>query len=97
MGIGQGCAKVGNVVFSKAQPETMKRISDQLNGTFTHIASEDFSIRTLLRQLLEIRASRMVEESPRKVPVEHYQWPLLLAFLFFCLETAMGTRKPAQT
>jgi len=84
----------GNVVYSKADPARMQRIAEVLGGTHTHIASENFSIRTLLKQLIAIRNTRTTEGLPQKVPVEHYQWPLLIAFLLFALETAMGNRKP---
>lgn len=84
----------GKVVFSKANPIRMKSIAEALGGSFTQIESEDFSIRHLLRQLIEIRQLNETELKAEKIPVEHYQWPLLISFLLLALDTAMGTRKP---
>ena len=87
--------KFGNVVYSKANPLRLQYIAQELNGAFEHFQSENYSIRKIHQMLHEIVPTEMQESpSKRKIPVDYYQVPLLLAFILLCLDLSMGTRKP---
>ena len=83
---------LGNVVYSKADPELMKQISNQLGGQSLHFNSENYSSRRLDELLIADKTGLRVTKA-KKVPVDYYQLPLLLTFLFFCLEFTIGTRR----
>lgn len=87
----------GNVVYSKANPLRLRYIAQELNGAFEHFHSEDYSIRRLNQILIEIEPAQKTKSAKRKIPVDYYQIPLLVAFILLCLDFAMGTRKPDTT
>ena len=86
--------KSGNVVYSKADPPRLQYIARELDGSFEHFQSENYSIRGIHEMLNELIPADKMETGKKKLPVDYYQIPLLIAFMLLCLDLAMGTRKP---
>jgi len=88
--------RMGNVVYSRANPQLMSGIANQLKGRSLHFNSENYSIRRLDELLITDRASYQTTKA-KKLPVDYYQLPLIITFIFLCLEFAIGTRKRMPT
>ena len=84
--------RLGNVIYSRANPGLMSSISEQLHGQSLHFNSENYSTRLLDELLISDRATQQITKA-KKIPVDYYQLPLVLAFIFLCFEYAIGTRK----
>ena len=89
--------KSGNVVYSKANPLRLQYIAREMGGSFEHFQSENYSIRRIHEMLNELVPTEKPELGKKKIPVDYYQVPLLVAFILLCLDLAMGTRKPDST
>jgi len=85
--------RLGNVVYSKANPKLMQNVASQLQGRTLHFNSENYSIRRLDELLIADKPTETKVQKERKVPVEYYQLPLAFAFVLLCLELAIGTRR----
>ena len=84
--------RLGNVVYSRANPLMMSGIANQLKGRSLHFNSENYSIRRLDELLIADRSLQPTTKA-KKLPVDYYQLPLVMTFVFLCLEFAIGTRR----
>ena len=86
-------------VYSSANPSGMKNIAQFLNGEHWHMQSEGFNPEVMVPHLQATRSLDQEDIESMRIPIEVYQGPLLIAWIFLCVELAIGNRRidPAQT
>jgi len=89
--------KSGNVVYSRANPRLLQSVSDQLHGKSLHFNSENYSVRRLDELMIVDNVGEAKLKKEKKIPVEYYQLPLLIAFILLSMDFVIGTRKSEST
>jgi Ca-activated chloride channel homolog len=87
----------GSVVFSRANPSLLQNLAQSLGGKALHFDSESYSARSLSELILIDNEEQEAITRKQRIPVEHYQFPLLFAWLLLALEFAIGTRRTDAT
>ena len=90
----------GEEVVSAMDAPSLRRIAETTGGDFVDALSLDNPLVQLYEQRILPRSRKALQSEQRRERKQHYQWPLLLAFLLwmveFCLtdRRASGRRKP---
>ena len=87
--------KDGNIVVSRLDEETLKRIASVGNGAYVHAGGEEFGLNPILdeiRKLEDERFNSLVFEEYD----EQYMYFFAAALFFFVLEALIGERRPRR-
>ncbi len=87
--------KDGNIVVSRLDEETLKRIASVGNGAYVHAGGEEFGLNPILdeiRKLEDERFNSLVFEEYD----EQFMYFFAAALFFFVLEMLIGERRPKR-
>ena len=87
--------KDGNIVVTRLDEETLKRIASVGNGAYVHAGNEEFGLNPILdeiRKLEDERFNSLVFEEYD----EQYMYFFAAALFFFVLEALIGERRPRR-
>lgn len=83
----------GDEVVSALDASGLKRIAERTGGVYLNASSRDQALIDLYRQRILPMARKSFEAEERSERQNRFQWPLLLAFLFWMLELRLTERR----
>ena len=83
----------GEEVVSALDASGLKRIAERTGGIYLDAGSREAAVVDLYRQRILPMARKAFEAEERSERQNRFQWPLLLAFLFWMLELCLTERK----
>jgi len=83
----------GQMVKSRLDESTLKEIATLTGGSYYPLGSRGEGLDRLYGDKLNLIPKQQLSERMKKVPLERFEWPLILALVFLLLEFAIGDRK----
>lgn len=83
----------GNVVKTRLDEETMKKIALDTGGVYVKSTAVDFGLDLIYDQKLSKMEKQDFESKMEKQYNEYFQWPLAVAFILLLVEPLIGERK----
>lgn len=83
----------GDPVSTALDEATLRRIAQAANGVYAPLGPTGAGLQRVYEFSLEQTPASERQEMLQRVPIERFQWPLLLALLAFFFEALISTRK----
>lgn len=84
----------GNLVISKLDEEGLQWLAQETGGTYVRSVTGDLDLEQIyLKGIKKVLEADELKSGMRKTPLERFQIPLLLGFIFLLLEPLMGWGK----
>ena len=87
--------KDGNIVVSRLDEETLKRIAAVGNGAYVHAGNEEFGLNPILDEIRKLEDERFNSVVFEEFD-EQYMYFFAAALFFFVLEMLIGERRPKR-
>jgi Ca-activated chloride channel family protein len=87
----------GKPVSTSLDETTLKRIADASNGLYAPLGPTGAGLQRVYEFNLAQSPAAQQQEMLQRIPIERYQWPLVLALLLVILETVLTTRRRNRT
>lgn len=82
----------GKFVTSKLDEEKLRRIAETTGGIYVPLGIDGQGLETIYQQKLSIIPKEELTERKHKVPIERFEWPLVMAFILLLIEYLLNTR-----
>ncbi|MBC8418229.1 MAG: VWA domain-containing protein [Desulfobacterales bacterium] len=86
----------GQVVKSCLDEKMLQKISEATGGQYEPLGQQAEGLDAIYKQKLSLVPKHELAERMKKVPIDRFQWPLLLAFILLVVEFAISDRKPQR-
>jgi len=83
----------GQVVKSRLDEGMLRKIADVTGGAYEPLGTQAEGLEAVYRKKLSLVPKTEFARRMHKVPVERFEWPLLLALILLALEYGLGDRK----
>lgn len=81
----------GNLVISKLDEEGLRLLARETGGTYVRSVTGDLDLEQIyLKGIKKVLEADELKSGMRKIPLERFQIPLILGFIFLLLEPLMG-------
>ncbi len=87
----------GQVVKSRLDETTLKKIATETGGAYLHATDTAFGLTELYRDYIATMEKRELASTLERRFEHRFQWPLLLAFLLLLVEPLIGERRRDST
>lgn len=87
----------GKPVSTRLDEATLRRIAQATGGVYAPLGPTGDGLEQVYAFSLEQMPEEERRESLQRVPIERFQWPLLLALVLLVVESLMSTRRRAAT
>ncbi len=86
--------KAGNLVLSKLDEDSLKKISSETGGFFVRSVAGDMDLDVIYRQEVRGKMEQSIMRSgKRKIPENRFQWPLLIGVILLFLDVFMPSSR----
>ena len=85
--------KDGNVVKSKLDADTLKKIADQTGGTYHALGSTGQGLYDLFENVIRKQLEAREDSRLRKIPIERYGWVVCIIILLLVVELLLKDKK----
>ncbi len=87
--------KDGNIVVTRLDEETLKRVASAGNGAYVHAGNEEFGLNPILDEIRKLEDERFNSTVFEEYD-EQYMYFFAAALIFFVLEMLIGERRPKR-
>ena len=95
--VGKGVAfakdEKGHVVKSRLDEKMLEEIALATGGQYEPLGQQAEGLDAIYQQKLSLVPKQELAERKQKVPVDRFEWPLLVAFILLILEFGLSDRK----
>ncbi|MBW1779451.1 MAG: VWA domain-containing protein [Deltaproteobacteria bacterium] len=84
----------GQVVKSRLDEKMLQKITQATGGQYEPLGRQAEGLDAIYKQKLSLVPKQELAERMQRVPIERFEWPLLLAFVLLVVEFAISDRKP---
>ena len=88
--------KDGNIVVTRLDEETLKRVASAGDGAYVHAGSEEFGLNPILDEIRKLEDERFNSVVFEEYD-EQYMYFFAAALIFFVLEMLIGERRPKRS
>ena len=88
--------KDGNIVVTRLDEETLKRIASVAGGAYVHAGNEEFGLNPILDEIRKLEDERFNSVVFEEYD-EQYMYFFAAALIFFVLELLIGERRPTRS
>ncbi len=86
----------GNMVKSRLDEKMLGEIAQVTGGQYEPLGQQAEGLDAIYQQKLSLVPKHELAERMQRVPVERFEWPLLLAVVLLVLEFAVSDRRPRR-
>ena len=86
----------GQVVKSRLDEKMLQKIAHATGGQYEPLGRQAEGLDAIYKQKLSLVPKQELAERMQRVPVDRFEWPLLLAFVLLVVEFAISDRKPQR-
>ncbi len=86
----------GQVVKSRLDEKMLQNIAQATGGQYEPLGRQAEGLDAIYKQKLSLVPKQELAERMQRVPVDRFEWPLLLAFILLVFEFAMSDRRPQR-
>jgi Ca-activated chloride channel family protein len=83
----------GQPVKSRLDETMLQKIAEATGGRYEPLGQQAEGLETIYREKLSLVPKHELAEKMQRVPIERFQWPLMLALLLLVMEFAISDRK----
>jgi Ca-activated chloride channel family protein len=83
----------GNPVSTRLDDATLRQIADASNGLYAPIGPTGSGLERVYQFCLAQMPEEERSESPQRIPIERFHWPLVLAIILLIAESLLTTRR----
>jgi len=86
----------GQMVKSRLDEKMLRQIAETTGGQYEPLGQQAEGLDAIYRQKLSLVPKQELAERMKKVPIDRFEWPLILAIIFLIIEFAISDRKPQR-
>ncbi|MBW2112640.1 MAG: VWA domain-containing protein [Deltaproteobacteria bacterium] len=84
----------GRLIKSRLDEKTLKAVAEATGGRYEPLGRQAEGLDAIYREKLSLVPKRELSERMRRVPIDRFEWPLLLAFILLVAEFVISDRRP---
>ena len=85
----------GNVVRTKLDETTLKKIAEETNGLYVPLGRGAEGLNTIYQERLRLVPQSEMSQRMERIPLERFEWPLGAAVVLLLMEFFIGDRRRA--
>ena len=86
----------GQLIKSRLDEKMLQNIAETTGGQYEPLGQQAEGLDAIYKQKLSLVPKHELSERMKKVPIDRFQWPLLLALILLGVEFAISDRKPRR-
>ncbi len=86
----------GQLIKSRLDEKMLKNIAAATGGQYEPLGRQAEGLDAIYKQKLSLVPKHELSQRMKRVPIDRFEWPLLLAFILLVVEFAISDRKPLR-
>ena len=86
----------GQLIKSRLDEMMLQNIAETTGGQYEPLGQQAEGLDAIYKQKLSLVPKHELSERMQKVPIDRFEWPLLLALILLVVEFAISDRKPRR-
>ncbi|MCJ7684332.1 MAG: tetratricopeptide repeat protein, partial [Desulfobacteraceae bacterium] len=86
----------GQLIKSRLDEKMLQNIAETTGGQYEPLGQQAEGLDAIYKQKLSLVPKHELSERMQKVPIDRFEWPLLLALILLGVEFAISDRKPRR-
>ena len=86
----------GQLIKSRLDEKMLQNIAETTGGQYEPLGQQAEGLDAIYKQKLSLVPKHELSERMQRVPVDRFEWPLLLALILLVVEFAISDRKPRR-
>lgn len=84
----------GRMVKSRLDEKMLRQIAEVTGGQYEPLGQQAEGLDVIYKQKLILVPKQELAERVKKIPIDYFEWPLIMAIIFLIIEFAVSDRKP---
>jgi len=86
----------GQLIKSRLDEKMLQNIAETTDGQYEPLGRQAEGLDAIYKQKLSLVPKHELSERMKRVPIDRFEWPLLLAVILLVVEFAISDRKPRR-
>ena len=86
----------GQLIKSRLDEKMLQNIAETTGGQYEPLGQQAEGLDAIYKQKLSLVPKHELSERMKRVPIDRFEWPLLLAVILLVVEFAISDRKPRR-
>ena len=86
----------GQLIKSRLDEKMLQNIAETTGGQYEPLGRQAEGLDAIYKQKLSLVPKHELSERMKRVPIDRFEWPLLVALIFLVAEFAISDRKPRR-